>query len=187
VRLGGGGQGRLKEILLGALLMSLCLVTLRYTNALGGLDDAPLRKATQDRDVLKVESFFFTVDGLPHLSLLMRLGPASMASKDTQDVPSSKRKRSFLEQLEGPERTRAESLRTWRSEKAKREGIPPFVILTNKQLVAIAELNPTSPSALKAIDGFGEKSLARHGDEIIATLTGTVETSGPTNAEQDNG
>lgn len=57
-------------------------------------------------------------------------------------------------------------LREWRKERASSEGIPPYVIAKNKELLLIVEKEMTSIWALKQIQGFGKKKIEKYGKEI---------------------
>lgn len=61
-------------------------------------------------------------------------------------------------------------LRKWRRQRAYAEGAPPYVILTNRQLVELVQQRPRTKAALGQIAGFGEKKLARHGADLLALL-----------------
>ncbi len=68
-----------------------------------------------------------------------------------------------------------EALRRWRSQKAKEEGVPPYVIATNAELQAILESNPQTPSELSGVRGFGKAKAHKYGREILEILSkGTV-------------
>ena len=57
--------------------------------------------------------------------------------------------------------------RQWRKEKAEKEGIPVFIIATNKQLVDVIRHAPVSLESLRSIHGFGKKKIERYGKEIV--------------------
>jgi superfamily II DNA helicase RecQ len=68
------------------------------------------------------------------------------------------------------ERTRYESLRIWRSDLARRQVLPGYIIASNAELMAIAKLNPTTVEELQNIKGMGEKKIGKYGEEIIGLL-----------------
>ena len=68
------------------------------------------------------------------------------------------------------------ALRTWRASVARNEGVPAYVVLNDKELVGIAERNPTDLRALGRCRGMGPIRLERWGDEILGVLEGV---SGP--------
>jgi DNA helicase-2/ATP-dependent DNA helicase PcrA len=64
------------------------------------------------------------------------------------------------------------ALRTWRSSVARKDGVPAYVVLNDKELVGIAERNPGSLAELGRCRGMGPIRLERWGDEILAVLEG---------------
>jgi ATP-dependent DNA helicase RecQ len=63
-------------------------------------------------------------------------------------------------------------LRSWRSEKAREQGVPAYVILHDRALHEIASLLPDSPQALLAVPGIGLAKARRYGDELLALVSG---------------
>jgi ATP-dependent DNA helicase RecQ len=61
-------------------------------------------------------------------------------------------------------------LRAWRSEIARKRGVPAYVVLHDSTLDVIATLRPISLSSLRDIPGIGDKKLERYGDELIALV-----------------
>jgi DNA helicase-2/ATP-dependent DNA helicase PcrA len=62
------------------------------------------------------------------------------------------------------------ALREWRSAVAKKEGVPAYVVLTDKDLVGIASDLPRTLPGLARCRGIGPLRLERWGDEILAVL-----------------
>ena len=66
------------------------------------------------------------------------------------------------------------ALRAWRSSVARKDGVPAYVVLNDKELVGIAERNPATLADLGRCRGMGPIRLERWGDEILAVLEGGV-------------
>jgi superfamily II DNA helicase RecQ len=64
-----------------------------------------------------------------------------------------------------------ERLRSWRNATAKKRGVPPYAVLTNTVLRAIAFYRPASKEELLTIKGFGKKRAERYADEILKLLS----------------
>ena len=62
------------------------------------------------------------------------------------------------------------ALRAWRTERAKADGVPPYVVLSDAHLRGIALTRPADATALLACDGIGPTKLDRYGDDILARL-----------------
>ncbi|MEX3814680.1 DNA helicase RecQ [Paraburkholderia sp. BR13439] len=68
----------------------------------------------------------------------------------------------------GPrERARWERLRMWRTETAKSDGVPAYVIFHDATLAEIARLGPDSIEDLRGIPGMGARKLDRFGYELL--------------------
>jgi superfamily II DNA helicase RecQ len=63
-----------------------------------------------------------------------------------------------------------EKLRQWRRDRAEKEGVPPFVIARNSQLVDIIKTEPKTLEALKTINGFGNKKVEKYGQDITGVI-----------------
>ena len=67
------------------------------------------------------------------------------------------------------------ALRAWRSSVARKDGVPAYVVLNDKELVGIAEREPATLADLGRCQGMGPIRLERWGDEILAVLDGARE------------
>ena len=68
----------------------------------------------------------------------------------------------------------ARALRDWRHEQARLLSIPPFWILTNATMAAIAARRPTSLEALVAIPGMGKVRGEKYGTTILELVAATA-------------
>ena len=64
------------------------------------------------------------------------------------------------------------ALRQWRLERARSDGVPPYVVMHDTTLIAIAEQTPTTLVQLSRVPGIGPAKLDRYGDEILAVVAG---------------
>jgi DNA helicase-2/ATP-dependent DNA helicase PcrA len=62
------------------------------------------------------------------------------------------------------------ALRAWRSAVARRDGVPAYVVLNDKDLAGIVAQRPVTLSDLSRCRGIGPLKLERWGDEILAVL-----------------
>ena len=58
----------------------------------------------------------------------------------------------------------AERLRAWRLERAREDGVPPYVVFHDKVLHEIASTQPRSLGELSQIAGVGPAKLDRYGE-----------------------
>jgi ATP-dependent DNA helicase RecQ len=65
-----------------------------------------------------------------------------------------------------------ERLRSWRSEQAKKQQVPAYVVLHNSHLEEISARKPSTMDELGAIKGVGLRRAARYGDELLTLIHG---------------
>lgn len=85
---------------------------------------------------------------------------------------ATKRSRARLERVDAaPEAAAADrALRDWRKARADEDGVPAYVVLSNRQLEGIAAAMPADAAALLACEGIGPARLERYGEDILAVL-----------------
>ena len=70
------------------------------------------------------------------------------------------------------ERILFNTLREWRWKKARDQGVPPYILFTNRQLAHIVRRLPDSLNALAQIDGVGPAKIKQYGTSVLACLHG---------------
>jgi superfamily II DNA helicase RecQ len=151
------------------------LLTLAFQPSLGAIDARALDDFLADKELLDLREHFFVVQGLPHLLCVLtyRLPRGTDAASANERPAASgigERPRRERIDLDEPARARFETLRAWRADRARRDGVPPYVLFHNRELAAIASRCPATPNALLQIDGIGEGKVERYGDEVLAAL-----------------
>lgn len=71
-----------------------------------------------------------------------------------------------------------ENLKEWRSQTAREQNVPAFVIFTDATLRAVAEHVPTSMDQLSRISGVGAVKLERYGEAVLALCSENVSGAG---------
>src|SRR5207237_14406 len=62
------------------------------------------------------------------------------------------------------------ALRAWRTERARAEAMPPYVIAHDTTLIAIAEARPRTLSALRRVKGMGPQKVEKYGEELLSVI-----------------
>ncbi len=65
---------------------------------------------------------------------------------------------------------RIEILRAWRRHKSLELDFAPYMIITNRTIMAIAMKNPQSLLDLERLEGIGPKKLEAYGEEILQLI-----------------
>ena len=62
------------------------------------------------------------------------------------------------------------TLKAWRREQARQQGVPPYVVFHDRTLVELAARRPADREALSGVGGIGAAKLERYGDALLALL-----------------
>jgi ATP-dependent DNA helicase RecQ len=62
------------------------------------------------------------------------------------------------------------ALRAWRSDVARRHGVPAYVVLHDSTIDGIASARPATLDQLRGVAGIGDKKLEHYGAELIAMV-----------------
>ncbi|MBI4614504.1 MAG: HRDC domain-containing protein [Planctomycetes bacterium] len=158
--------------------MRVKIFTFRYSPTLGSFDDGPLLEFTRDKEVLSFREHFFTVSEVPHLACVVTYQEAVVAGVVAPprqvDGPRGRGQTSeFVSTLPESERILFGTLREWRARRARQEGVPPYVIFTNRELVELLRRRPESATALGHVPGIGPGKVEKYGRDILVLLHGT--------------
>jgi len=63
-------------------------------------------------------------------------------------------------------------LRAWRTQRARQDGVPAYVVLHDATLQELAARRPGSEAELAGVKGLGPAKLARYGVELLDVLAG---------------
>jgi superfamily II DNA helicase RecQ len=63
-----------------------------------------------------------------------------------------------------------DALKEWRTSIARRDKMPPYIIMSDAHLKGIAERKPTTLAELARCPGIGPLKLERYGEDILAVL-----------------
>ncbi|MBL8695350.1 MAG: HRDC domain-containing protein [Planctomycetes bacterium] len=162
--------------------MRVHLLTLRFSPSIGGFDDRPLTDFVRDKELLSIREHFFLVHEVPHLACVLTyqappvptrpaIAPPRSPLPVSRPAPAPPREERF--DIAPEDLALFETMRDWRSERAKAESVPAFVILNNRELAAIVAAKPRTLSALGSIEGVGPAKTERYGAAILAKLHGS--------------
>jgi len=150
--------------------MQMRIFTLRFNPVTEGFDDSPVAEFVKDKEVLSIDNHFFVKDEVPYLAIVVRYRTVVPPAPAATVKPEKRRDESWRELLTEADWPLFNTLRTWRSELAKEQGIPPYVICNNRQLAEVVKSRPRTLAALGRIEGFGEAKLKKYGKDLLAFL-----------------
>jgi ATP-dependent DNA helicase RecQ len=64
------------------------------------------------------------------------------------------------------------TMREWRWQTSREEGVPPFVVLTDREMTEVVVRKPDSPTALGHVPGIGPAKVRRYANAILGILNG---------------
>lgn len=147
--------------------MKLKVFTLRLDPTTGRFDDAPMREFLEDKEALTVSEHFFVHEQTPSWALLVSYRDIEKPGYEKRDTGHNTNWRAALSEDERP---LFDALRAWRNDKAKQDGKPAYILLTNRQLYEVARRRPTTLGALREIAGIGEAKVKDSGEAICSVV-----------------
>ena len=136
----------------------------------------PVARSLQARDALRADDYGGLSFG-PGAKAILK-GDAALIIA----VPPKRVRRVRGTSPDMPHDPLFEALRSWRRDRAKELGVPPYVIFHDSTLRDVAAKRPASLRALSAIDGIGDTKLERHGESLLEALGDAMETGDATAA-----
>ena len=147
--------------------MKLKIFTLHFDPDANGFDDAAMQEYLCGRQVVDIHEHFFVYEGVPRWALLV--------SYRDEDGPlkrgrSRDPRKDWRAELSEEERGVYDAVVKWRNARARRDGRPPYVLLTNRQVAKIARSRPSTLETLREIDGIGDAKTRQFGAELVGLL-----------------
>jgi len=145
--------------------MKLKIFTFRFSPTEEGFNDKPMQEFIADKEVIEFTEHFFVHDKTPYLTVLL----------SHRDLPWDARRKLVRGQdprkeLDKWGKTVYDALRAWRAARSKQDGIPPFMISTNKQLAAMIQQKVKTKADLGAIKGIGDVKIIQYGQDILEIM-----------------
>jgi len=144
--------------------MLIRIMTLKFNPVLEQFDDAALQDYLKDKEILSIRDHLFIKNDSPYITLIIHCHDST--DKTSQAAKPVNTDESWKEILKPHELPLFNTLRTWRAERAKKDGIPPYIICTNRQLAEMVGRRPQSLSGLAEIKGFGKAKVEAYGKAI---------------------
>ena len=105
------------------------------------------------------------------------IGEAETEAEIVEDVPAKgkapkerKKKKNSIDQLSESERELFEKLRRLRMEISRKEGVPPYIVFSDKTLVDMCSRCPLDKEGMLRVSGVGENKFARFGEQFLKEI-----------------
>ncbi len=143
------------------------VISLSFDSAYGGFKDDEVREFLKDKELISARDYLFVKNDVPYLIFVLRYFPhraevdPKLSSKEKKDEP-------WRASLSEHDMGFFNLLRDWRSQRSKKDGVPPYILFTNQQLSDIVKKRPQSLGELMQVDGVGKGKADKYGEEILA-------------------
>jgi superfamily II DNA helicase RecQ len=154
--------------------VKLTVINLPF-DELAGFDAGPLEQFCDGHAVTAWVDHFFVHAGEPHLAVVVEYEERAERRRG-QSPP--RRERDPRKELPAASRPAYDRLREWRSLRARKDGVPVYVVFSNRELAAIAAAVPATKEALLAIEGIGKGKVDKYADDVFEVLTSLAEPAG---------
>ena len=153
-------------------MMQVRIFTIPFNSNLGIFDDGALNDFSKDKEIVGINDYLFTRNEIPYLTLVVKYNQTALSLASTSLSPPAKATKKadpeeWRKLLDENSMPLFNTLREWRSEKSKKDGVPPYIILNNKQLAEVVQKRPQSKHDLMTIDGIGKAKAEKYGDAIL--------------------
>ena len=152
--------------------MQARVLTLRFDPLLDRFDDTPLADLGKEHELIEVREHCVARQGQPYLAVVVTYQPAPLppTAPPPPGQPARATGQDWRELLDPSQLPLFNHLRDWRSARAKRDGVPPYVVCTNRELAQVVVKRPQSAAKLAEVGGFGRAKVERYGGELLALL-----------------
>jgi superfamily II DNA helicase RecQ len=163
--------------------MKLTVINLFHSGE-DGFDAGPLEEFCRLHVVRGWVEHFFIDGGSPRLALVLQYEDLVEGRPSGR---SSRSERDFRRELSAPSQPAYDRLRDWRSLRARQDGVPVYVVFTNRELAIIAGAMPASKEALRAIEGIGKGKADKYAEDVFTVLASLTAPAVIAPGEQSDG
>ena len=158
-------------------MIQVRVFTMPFNFQLGIFDDEKFNNFAKDKELISVNDYFFQRDETPYLTLVVKY--KSLPFTSSEKAKGHEEWRKLLDESSMP---LFNTLRQWRNERSKKEGVPPYIILNNKQLAEVCRRSPQSQYDLMKVEGIGKAKAEKYGADILK-LTAHLKTEEKTDEQ----
>lgn len=154
------------------VLMDCRIFTIPFSFKTERFDDEGLVSFLSDKKLVEVRDHFFVHNGTPFLAVVVLYNgfPPSSREDPLEEQGRGEGKKDYRELLSEEDWALFKRLREWRNETAKAEGVPPYVLFTNRQLALVATKRPENLTQLGDMEGIGRAKVEKMGCEVIRII-----------------
>ena len=136
--------------------MPVKIFTLPFDHGTETFHDDEVNDFMLKNSIQNVKAECFQANGKVYWSMLIHY-EASLLPHEQEETQALSKDQGQLLKL----------LFAFRKERAEKDGIPVFIVATNKQLKDVVLMKPKTLEGLRQINGFGKKKLQLYGPTIL--------------------
>ena len=91
-------------------------------------------------------------------------------AKTASDRKGKKNRRAADVDLDEEDEKLFESLRSLRAEIARKEGVPPYIVFSDKSLVHMCVIRPVNINEMLSVGGVGEFKFEKYGERFLEVI-----------------
>lgn len=135
------------------------ILTIPYDPSIKSFNEEILNDFCLNKQLKGYRTEFFMHEGLPSWTVFLEYEQV-IGKEDGTDTSG----------MNEAERLLFDRLKQWRREQAEKEGVPTYIVATNRELKDIIRQAPRSLEALKTIRGFGKKKVEKYGAAVTELI-----------------
>ena len=155
--------------------MQVKVITLKYDHITGKIDDSSLTDFIKDKEVISVRDHFFMKDGCPYLVMVITYKQNVITEPASEKKSKGKNKDKWRDLIDEDEMSLFNTIREWRTERARQDGVPSYVICNNLEIAHMIKKMPQSLNKLSEIEGFGKDKIEKYGRELLNLLSEKIQ------------
>lgn len=143
--------------------MNLKIFTMEFNALEGCFNDSEISCFLKDKVLISLDNYLIESGSKKYLTLVV-----TYSHSEIELLEDKSTKATNWEKLINESNTDFfTSLKNWRLEESKKQGLPLFIIFTNKQLADITTMVPETLNHLSQIDGIGPQKMKKYGEIIL--------------------
>lgn len=168
------GTGVVTETLCGAATDRVRKYHMEQESSYGALRDFTQKEVQErircllDQGILALSPGQYPVLRLTERAEDVVYGEGTLVMKTVKEERPAARR--FQTELSGESADLFQRLRALRAQLARRQGVPAYVVFTDKTLRELAQTRPDSLAALRAVSGVGTAKAERYGTQFLAEI-----------------
>ena len=135
------------------------IITIPFHNNSQTFQDEILTNFTINKRIKNCHAKFFISEGKPYWTVFLEYDAIMGKNTDSETHGLNEAQKMLFDKL-----------RLWRKEKADTEGVPVYIVATNREVNDLVRVSPKSLEEMATIKGFGRKKVEKYGNDVIAII-----------------